>query len=69
MAKVKQKHANEHFDSLLRRFKKLVDKDNILKVHRQKEFYEKPCQKRNRAKAAAMKRAQKSTPPIQTRQY
>ncbi len=61
MAKVKQKHPGEHFDSLLRRFKKAVDKDNIIKVFREHEFYEKPCQRRNRAKAAAVKRAQKKT--------
>ena len=59
MAKVKLKHPNESFDSLLRRFKKAVDKDDIIKDFRKHEFYEKPSVKRKRAKAAAIKRAEK----------
>jgi small subunit ribosomal protein S21 len=59
MAHVKQKHANESFDSLLRRFKKAVDKDDVLKDFQKHEFYEKPCEKRKRAVAAAKKRSAK----------
>ncbi len=59
MAKVKLKHPNEHFDSLLRRFKKSVDKEDTLKDYREKEFFEKPSSKRKRAKAAAKKRTEK----------
>jgi len=33
MAKVELKHPNESFDSLLRRFKKAVDKDDIIKKY------------------------------------
>ena len=61
MAKVKLKHPNESFESLLRRFKKAVDKDGILKKVREKEFYEKPSTRRKRAKAAAKKRQQKQS--------
>ena len=59
MAKVELKHATEYFDSLLRRFKKAVDRDDIIKECRQHEFFEKPCEKRKRAKAAARKRSEK----------
>jgi len=59
MAKVKLKHPKESFESLLRRFKKAVDKDDIIKDFRKNEFFEKPSEKRKRAKAAAIKRAQK----------
>jgi len=59
MATVKQKHANESFDALLRRFKKAVDNENILKEYRDHEFYETPSSKRKRAKASARKRTEK----------
>jgi len=59
MAKVKLKHPKESFESLLHRFKKAVDKDDIIKDIRKNEFYEKPSSKRKRAKAAAIKRAEK----------
>ena len=59
MSKIKQKHSNESFESLLRRFKKSVDKEDILKDYRKNEFFEKPSSKRKRAKAAAKKRTEK----------
>jgi len=59
MATVKQKHVNERFDSLLRRFKKAVDNDNIIKEHKKHEFYAKPSLKRKGKRAAAVKRAEK----------
>lgn len=59
MAKVELKHPKESFDSLLRRFKKSVDKENILRDYREKEFFEKPSSKRKHAKAAARKRTEK----------
>jgi small subunit ribosomal protein S21 len=59
MAKVKLKHPNESFDSLLRRFKKAVDKDDIIKDFRKHEFFEKPCERKKRARAAAIKRSEK----------
>jgi len=59
MVNVKLKHPNESFDSLLRRFKKAVDKDDTIKEFRKHEFYEKPSSKRKRARAAAIKRNEK----------
>ena len=47
---------NEPFERLLRRFKKAVDKSNILKDLRKKEYYEKPSAAKKRALAAAKKR-------------
>ncbi len=59
MATAKQKHPKEHFESLLRRFKKVVDKEDIIKDFRKHEFYEKTSSKRKRARAAARKRTEK----------
>ena len=56
MPKVSLKHANESFESLMRRFKKAVEKSDILKVLRDYEAYEKPSEERKRKKAAAVKR-------------
>lgn len=47
----------EPFESTLRRFKKAVEKSDLMKDLREKEFYEKPSLKRKRQKAAAKKRA------------
>lgn len=47
---------NEHFSSLLRRFKRSVEKDDTLNELRKREFYEKPSALKKRAKKAAAKR-------------
>jgi len=47
---------NESFEKLIRRFKRAVEKDDILNELRKREFYEKPTVARKRAKAAAVKR-------------
>lgn len=59
MPKVTLKHPNESFESLNRRFKKAVDKSNILKILREYEAYEKPSDRKKRMKAAAVKRWQR----------
>lgn len=46
----------ESFDRLFKRWKRAVDKDDVLKELRAREFYEKPSIARKRAKAAARKR-------------
>lgn len=46
----------EPFEKLMRRFKRAVEKDDILNELRKREFYEKPTAARKRAKAAARKR-------------
>ena len=59
MAKVEQKHPNESFEGLFRRFKRLVEKDDLIVETRKRSQYETPSSKRNRSKAAAKKREQK----------
>lgn len=56
MPSVKLKHPNESFESLLRRWKKAVEKSDILKILREYEAYEKPSERKKRLKAAAVKR-------------
>jgi small subunit ribosomal protein S21 len=56
MPKAKLKHDGEHFESLMRRWKKLVEKADTLKDARKYEAYEKPTELRKRRKAAAVKR-------------
>lgn len=56
MPRVALKHPNESFESLLRRFKKSVEKSDILKTLREYEAYEKPSERKKRLKAAAVKR-------------
>ncbi len=47
---------NESFEKLLRRFKRAIEKDDIINEIRKREYYEKPTVARKRAKAAAKKR-------------
>ena len=58
MAEVKAR-PGETVDSLLRRFKKAVEKSGILADFRKQEFYEKPSVKRKKKQIAARKRAAK----------
>lgn len=61
MARVALKHKNESFESLMRRFKRAVEKSGILKDLREYEFYEPPSQVRKKERAAAVKRQQRIT--------
>jgi len=61
MPSVSLKHKNESFEGLLRRFKRAVEKSDLLKDLRKYEFYERPGDKRKRAKAAAVKRQERIT--------
>lgn len=56
MPKVEPRHKNESFESLLRRWKNLVEDSEILKDARKYEAFERPGDKRKRAHAAAVKR-------------
>jgi small subunit ribosomal protein S21 len=58
MPKVIQRD-KEYFDRMLSRFRKQVEKAGIINEVRRREFYEKPCDKRNRIKSAAIRRSQK----------
>jgi small subunit ribosomal protein S21 len=69
MARVSRKYDHESFDSLMRRFKKAVDKDNVLAIYKEKEFYEKPSIGRKREKAAAKKRWHKKQMEMKKLQY
>ncbi len=59
MPGVKLKHPNESFESLMRRFKKAVEKSDIIKILREYEAYEKPSERKKRLHAAAIKRWQR----------
>ena len=50
MPKVTLKHPKEHFEALLRRFKKAVDKADTLKEIRKREFFEKKSEINKRKK-------------------
>jgi small subunit ribosomal protein S21 len=69
MPKVTLKHKHESFEALLRRFRKAVDKADVMKEVREREHYVKPSQKRKRAKAAAKKRWEKKRKELSRRMY
>lgn len=54
-----RKHEKEKFESLMRRFKRAVEKDGVLQELRKREHFEKPSAIRKRAKTAAKKRHQR----------
>jgi len=56
---VKKKHRNENFDSLFRRFKKNVEKRDVINEVKKREHYVKPCIKRKLAKEIARKNERK----------
>jgi len=47
---------NESAEQLMRRFKKLCEKEGLTKDIRKKEYYEKPSERRNRARRKAAPR-------------
>jgi len=52
---------NEDLDNAIKKFKKLVEKEGIIKDWKEKQFFEKPSLKRHRAnKAAERRQKQKS---------
>ena len=58
MSKVKRKHKEESFESLMRRFKKSCEKSNIILDVKKKEFYEKPSSIGKRTRDIAKKKEQ-----------
>ena len=56
---VKKKHKGESFDSLFRRFKKGVEKKDIINEVKSREYYVKPSIKKKLAKEFAMKNEKK----------
>jgi small subunit ribosomal protein S21 len=53
------------FDIAMRKFKKSVERAGIIQEVRRREFYEKPCQKRNRKKAEGIARWRKKEASMQ----
>jgi len=53
------KRRGESFESLCRRFKRVISKTGIIKELNQRKFYEKDCTKRKRKKAESIKRMEK----------
>ena len=47
---------NEPFEKVLKRFKRLVEKEGILTEVKRRQFYEKPSEKRQRKERQARKR-------------
>lgn len=56
MPSAKRRFKEERFESIMKRFKRAVEKDNTIQEYRRREFYEKPSIVRKKAKAAARKR-------------
>jgi small subunit ribosomal protein S21 len=59
----------ESFESVLKRFKKVVQEDRILSEVRQRRFFVKPCQIRKRKKAAKVRKSRRTTLKAQMRRY
>ena len=51
---------NEPVDRALRRMKKKLDRENIIKGTRAKRYYEKPCEARTRKKQSRMRAIKKA---------
>jgi small subunit ribosomal protein S21 len=65
-------HDREPIGAALRRFKKLVERSGMKRELRAHEYYEKPCEQRNRKKAQrkrAIKKAALGPPAKKERQY
>jgi small subunit ribosomal protein S21 len=52
--------SGESFESLLRRFNKLVQEDRILAEVRRRKFYEKPSEERKRKEAAKRRKSSRT---------
>jgi len=57
----------ESFDSLLRRFKKKVQRDRVLSEARRRRFFEKPSVVRKRKKAAKLRKSRRQASKDQQR--
>jgi small subunit ribosomal protein S21 len=59
----------ESFDSLLRRFKKKVQRDRVMSEARRRRFFEKPSVIRKRKKAAKLRKSRRQTRKDRRRGY
>ncbi|UCD27772.1 MAG: 30S ribosomal protein S21 [Planctomycetota bacterium] len=62
MIKVKAR-GNESLEQMLRRFKKMCEKEGLTKEIKRTSYYEKPSERRRRRIRKAIKREQKTGPP------
>ena len=60
MIKIKCR-GNESVDQMLRRFKKLCEKEGLTKDIKRNSYYEKPSERRRRKRRKALKRAQQES--------
>ena len=65
-------HEREPIGAALRRFKKLIERSGMKAELRAHEYYEKPCEQRNREKARrkrAIRKAALGLPPKKERSF
>ena len=62
MIKVKAR-GNESLDQMMRRFKKMCEKEGLTKEIKRTAYYEKPSERRRRRLRKAQKREQKDSSP------
>jgi small subunit ribosomal protein S21 len=60
---------NESFDSLLRRFKKTVQRDRILSEIRKRRYFEQPSIIRKRKRSAKLRKSRRTAVRDTSRQY
>jgi small subunit ribosomal protein S21 len=60
---------NESFDSLLRRFKKTVQRDRILSEIRKRRYFEQPSIIRKRKRSNKLRKSRRTAVKETTRQY
>lgn len=56
--------SGEGVDQMMRRFKKLCEREGLVKDIRRKEFYEKPSERRRRAARKSLNRRIKDDAPV-----
>lgn len=59
----------ESFESVLKRFKKVIQDNRVLSEVRKRRFYEKPSQLRKRKRAAKMRKSRRTTLKDKMRRY
>lgn len=52
-------NGNENLESSLRRFKKMIEREGIIKSFKKKEFFEKPSDVKRRKRKSAIRKYQK----------
>ncbi|HUU42185.1 MAG TPA: 30S ribosomal protein S21 [Planctomycetota bacterium] len=60
MIKIKSR-GSESIDQMLRRFKKLCEKEGLTKDIKRNSYYEKPSERRRRKRRKSLKRAQQES--------